>query len=44
MQANVGAQAAAAAEQQKVAAWRLYRAGPELRADGKLVLGFVEGE
>lgn len=43
-QANVGAQIAAAEQQQKAESWRQYRAGPELRADGKLILAYVEGE
>lgn len=33
----------AAAEQAKQEQWRIYRAGPELRADGKLMLPYVEG-
>ncbi len=42
-QANVGAQLNAAAEQARLESWRLYRAGPELRADGSLCWNYVEG-
>ena len=41
-QANVGAQIASAAEQQRQEEWRVYESGPVLQSDGKLVLNYVE--